>query len=201
MENENKNIFVLFSPGLGGNHVANLLATDTRYTPRATSIDYLNHKGNNAHIVDMIKQFDVIEKANTLTGNIICTHFGIFYWKFQENIISKFKNRQIIIIDLPVNSKLLGYKRYKKYSKLKQYFFEEQKTLYTPETVNRLFGEKDFFTVPAEMIFNDSVEFFINYATTQMNFKLNHDECKKMHNIWIQKIKEDVNNAAVSQTT
>jgi hypothetical protein len=185
-----KNIFVLYSPGLGGNHVANLLSTDSRYLTKATSIDYANHNKPNAHII--MGNLENVKNAKSIKNNIFCGHLNEFHNLYTENIICKFDNRQIIIIDFPKSFDCLAYKRYAKYSKLKGYFSAEQKMLYSPEIFNKLFNETDFFTVPAEIIFNDSIDSFFDYANYEMNFNLDYTECFQMHNIWIQKIKDYV---------
>jgi hypothetical protein len=190
LEKSNKNIFVLFSPGLGGNHVANLLATDIRYITRATANDYANHNEQNAHILE--GNLNNIDNKNYNFGNIFCGHFSEFYWKHIENKISKYQNRQIILIDLPKDNNSIAFKRHKKYSNLSKYFFEEQRSLYSFYTLENLFNENDFFNIPCEIFFNDSVDNFFNYASKEMNFSLDYTECKKMHNIWIQKIKKEL---------
>ena len=42
VENKIKNVFVLFAPGLGGNHLANLISTDSRFQSRTTLDNYKN---------------------------------------------------------------------------------------------------------------------------------------------------------------
>ena len=193
---DKKNIFVIFSPGLGGNHVANLLATDSRYTTRATFFDYINHNKANAHIVD--NNLDNLDYAQNEVGNVFCGHFGEFYWSFLNNKVSNFKNRQIILIELPTNVTSLAFERYKKYSKLNDYFFQEQRSLYSYYSINKFFDEDDLFVINSEMVFDDSVEYFVEHANKKMNFNLDYNECSKMHKIWIEKIKEYTHNAAIS---
>lgn len=181
----------MFSPGLGGNHIANMLSTDERYKTIATIEDYRKHRGQNAHIV--IGNLGLLDTAQSTTGNIFCGHFGEFHWKFSENKISKFDNRQIIIINTPNDTNSLAYKRLKKYSKLDEFYVAEQQTLYSIDTFNKLFDEDDFFVIDAEDIFTNSIDKFLKYAINEMNFELNYNECKQMHSIWIKKIEEYIN--------
>ena len=196
MENSNKNIFVLFSPGLGGNHVANLLSTDNRYKTRANSNDYQSHKEQNAHII--LNNLDNLPKVKENFGNIFCGHFGEYYWQALRKNLARFKNRQIIIIELPKDNNSLAFKRYKKYTKLNEYFIEEQRSLYSFYSIEQFFKENDLFSVPSEMIFNNSVNKFYDYANQEMNFNLDYSECNKMHNIWINKIKDYLEHETVS---
>ena len=185
-----KNIFVLFSPGLGGNHVANLLSTDKRYATKATAKDYSNHKGLDAHII--LGNLDNLDNTNYNFGNIFCGHFGEFYWAHLKNKISKYQNRQIILIDLPKNKDSMAFKRYKKYSNLNNFFIKEQQSLYSLYTIEKIFNETDIFNISSEIIFDNLVDKFYNYANQEMNFNLDYNECSEMHKIWINKIKEYV---------
>lgn len=200
MQNK-KNIFVVYSPGTGGNHVANMLSTDADYITRASFKDYLAHNENDAH-VGKLKNFSQTNdnfSSRPYFGNIFCFHFGSFYWMYSK--IQQFKNRQIIFISPPINKSSLAYLRYVNFSgniAKNHYFLNEQKTLYTPEVFEKLFSETDFFTLAAEMIFDRPVAEFFDYAETEMNFRLDRAECHNMHTNWIQKIKDYVNNATIS---
>ncbi len=192
---DNKNIFVVFSPGTGGNHLANMLATDPEYITRSSSADYFAHPDSDAHVGNLKNFSQSEDNFNTRPrfGNVFCFHFGVFYWMYSN--IQKFENRQIILVQLPNDTSSLAYCRYKKFTggiAKRKYFLNEQKTLYTPDVFQKLFGENDFFTIPAEIIFNDSIDSFFDYAKCEMNFNLDYNECSQMHNIWIQKIKDYV---------
>lgn len=187
---ENNNIFVLFAPGLGGNHISNILSMDTRFVQRASLNDYTIHfkkDTENAHIRENTNN-DLTPKDDE--NRIIPLHIGMIVWDYEK--IKKFKNRKILIVEFPDSKDTLAYKRFVNYNRnfdIDEYMFYEQKLFYSQSTIEKLVPEKDFFTVKSESIFDENFDLFYN-LTLNMNLKIDYDMCKVMHSMWIQKIKE-----------
>ena len=171
------NVFVIFAPGLGGNHLANLIATDPRYYSRATVDQYQTtkkyaHHSLNANLADI----NIISYDN----NVLCGHFGELYWLDR----SLFEHKQVVIIEIPKDKNSFAYKRFQTYNHdLPDYIVEEQRSLYTPEIIKRVTGISDYYTIPAESIVNETspVDLLID-----MNYNIDKKTCEQMHTEWIK---------------
>jgi len=171
------NVFVIFAPGLGGNHLANLIATDPRYYSRATVDQYQTtkkyaHHSLNANLADI----NIISYDN----NVLCGHFGELYWLDR----SLFEHKQVVIIEIPKDKNSFAYKRFQTYNHdLPDYIVEEQRSLYTPEIIKRVTGISDYYTIPAESIVNETspVDLLID-----MNYNIDKKTCEHMHTEWIK---------------
>jgi hypothetical protein len=171
------NVFVIFAPGLGGNHLANLIATDPRYYSRATVDQYQTtkkyaHHSLNANLTTInITSYD---------NNVLCGHFGELYWLDR----SLFEHKQVVIIEIPKDKNSFAYKRFQKYNHgLSDYIVEEQRSLYTPGIIESVTGISDHYTIPAERVVNEisPVDLLID-----MNYDIDKKTCEQMHKEWIK---------------
>jgi len=171
------NVFVIFAPGLGGNHLANLIATDPGYYSRATVDQYQTTK-KYAHHSPTDNLTDI--KIESYDNNVLCGHFGELYWLDR----SLFEHKQVVIIEIPKDKNSFAYKRFQTYNHdLPEYIVEEQKSLYTPEIIKRVTGISDYYTIPAENIVNETspVDLLID-----MNYNIDKKTCEQMHTEWIK---------------
>ena len=172
------NVFVVFAPGLGGNHLANMIATDPIYHSRATVDQYKQAKKNAHHY--KIKNLSNIKDLDSLDHNVLCGHFGEIYW--QDN--SLFKQKQVVIIQMPNDRSSHAHKRHQRYNQtLNNYFLEEQRSLYTPEVIEKLIGIKDHYTIPAESVIAQEPPLDLLEA---MTYNIDRDKCSTMHEQWIK---------------
>jgi len=182
-----KNIFVLFSPGTGGNHLSNLLSTDKRFTTRCKVEDYLNHTGINAHTSQIknlsLNDIKIVEDNN----NVLCGHFGEYYWLFLSGLIEKFDNRQIFVIQVPERN-TFGWKRYTKLNPLNDYFYEEQRSLYTIKIVQKVFNEQDIISLPGDLLFQSDFNILQEYIRNVCDIDMHIQDCEQMHTIWYHKL-------------
>jgi len=183
------NVFVLFAPGTGGNHIANLISTSDLYVTRATIREYQTHNQNNAHVSEY-KNLDLeniknLEKPERL---VLCGHWGEYCWLMINNQLEKFQNKKIVIVSVPTPG-TLAYERYTKSVPKDLYSIEEQRTLYTPAVIEKMFDETDWFVFDPNWIFSDNLENFFKFAKSEMALPLDQSVCQDMHNIWFQNIK------------
>ena len=171
------NVFVIFAPGLGGNHLANLIATDPRYYPRATVDQYQTTKKYAHHSLnDNLTNINITSYNN----NVLCGHFGELYWLDR----SLFEHKQVVIIEIPKDKNSFAYKRFQRYNHdLPDYIVEEQRSLYTPEIIESVTGISDHYTIPAERVVNEisPVDLLID-----MNYDIDKKTCEQMHTEWIK---------------
>jgi len=186
-----KNIFVLFSPGTGGNHLANLLSTDSRFITRCNVEDYSNHTGINAH-TSQIKNLS-LNDVNMLAdnNNVLCGHFGEYYWLFLSGLIEKFDNRQIFIIQVPERN-TFAWKRYTKLNPMSDYFYEEQRSLYTIEIVQKVFNEQDIVSLPGDLLFQSDFKKLQEYICNECDINMHIQNCKQMHTVWYDKLQSSI---------
>ena len=182
-----KNIFVLFSPGTGGNHLANLLSTDCRFVQRSSVDDYANHDSTNAHTAKVenltISDLEKLPDSN----NVLCGHFGEYHWLFLNGTLEKFQNRQIFIIEVPSRD-TLAWSRYTKLYPMNDYFYEEQRSLYTIALIEKTFDEHDIVSLPCELIFQSDPTQLCNHIAGECDLQLDLPSCTQMHNIWYEKL-------------
>ena len=180
----NKNIFVVFSPGLGGNHVANMISTADGYLTRATADQYNKHTDENAHFDENYYNLD-FEDTST---RVRAMHFSEFIGHSEK--IQNVKNRQILLLSLPRHVSL-AYRRYQDYHKnlMKTYLYEEQRLIYSQKVIERLTTETDFVKLDTELVFRENINDFINFIKNKMNIQPNITECEQMHHAWFEKIK------------
>jgi hypothetical protein len=171
------NVFVIFAPGVGGNHLANMIATDPQFKSRATIEQYRAAKKYAHHSVMQNLTNLQIDSYN---NNVLCGHFGELYWLDR----SLFEHKQVVIIDIPLDKNSFAYKRFQiKNGNLSGYHVEEQRSLYTPEMIKRVTGISDYYTIPAESVVTNKspVDLLIG-----MNYNVDKEICEQMHTEWIK---------------
>lgn len=180
----NKNIFVVFSPGLGGNHVANMISTADGYLTRATAEQYATHTDENAHFDENYYNLDFSDTSTRVRA----MHFSEFIG--HTNKIQSIENRQILLLSLPRRVSL-AYRRYQDYHKnlMKIYLYEEQRLIYSQKVIEKLTNETNFVTLDTELVFDSNIRRLTTSIQDKMNIQLNITECEQMHHTWYNKIK------------
>ena len=90
----NKNLFIIFVPGLGGNHLANIISLDQQYQTRFYLDGYKDIKDSeNAHFstVRNLELDSIKNNLDSLIGknNVFCSHLAQYQW-FAESEYSKY---------------------------------------------------------------------------------------------------------------
>jgi hypothetical protein len=187
-EENSKNIFVVFAPGTGGNHLANLLSTDPRFPRRAGLESYESNNQANAH-VDGIENLglEYMNKVVDYRKNVFCGHWGEMYWLKLSGLLDRFTKRQIILIKIP-NENTIAYHRFQKLNGLSKYFIEEQRSIYSIEIIQKTLDESDFHVIDCDMIFSNSIAPLLEFTKKEMDLNLDSKLCSKIHRIWFDKI-------------
>jgi len=179
---------VLFSPGTGGNHVANMLATATSFESRVDDNAYNCHEDNNAHY-STIKNlnFNTIHMIDPAKNNVLCGHWLEYYILLLENKIQFFQNRQIFILEYPQKN-TLALNRVHTLNNLSEYFAKEQESIYSIEIIQRCFSEEDIHVYSADKIFQENIDEFYSFAKTEMSMCIDRHLCASMHDKWFKMI-------------
>ena len=172
------NVFVIFAPGLGGNHLANMIATDPRFKSRATIEQYQAAK-KYAHHSGMQNLTNL--QIDSYDNNVFCGHFGELCWLDRR----LFEPIQAVIIDIPRDKNSFAYKRFQIVNNVffNEYIIEEQRILYTRGTIRKVTGIRDSYAISAESVVtnNSPVDLLIG-----MNYNVDKEICEQMHTEWIK---------------
>jgi hypothetical protein len=187
-----ENLFVIFAPGLGGNHLSNLISLTPRFHK---NFDINNYQDGmkNAHlsVLTNLNQDLILKHQEELLGNsnVLCGHLGEYLWLQNNQLDHFFKNRRFAVIEFPEKNspawnRLVNYSSYY----LNEYFFYEQKTLYSSKYLKLLFDEHDYFYINSENIFTESVNGIVNFVEQQLCTTIDAELAQKLHTIWFQNL-------------
>jgi len=187
---QQRNIFVLFYPGLGGNHLANMLSTDSTFLPRGSIEQYQQAKDKPHVHFSPIKNLTVqqIQQVDIGISHVFCGHWAEYNWCRLNHAIDRIPNRQILIVKIP-DKQTAAHQRMVKYTcQLTDYLHEEQRSLYSIDVIQRMFGEHDIFEMDTDLFFQPSVTGFLDFAQDEMAIGLDRTRCQSMHDIWYNRM-------------
>jgi hypothetical protein len=185
-----KNIFVLFAPGLGGNHLSNIFSLDSSYRPRITDRVYDDQK-KTAHIeIQNINLSSIEKNLDKLVdqNNVLCGHWSEYVCLKESNFIQHFPNRTFCVIQMPeVGSELCN--RFFNWNKnLPPWLFNEITLLYKKEHVTKLIGESDspFVYIHPDLLCNRDIKVLINDVNNQgLEIQVDLAKAQEYHDKWI----------------
>jgi hypothetical protein len=195
---EPETLFVIFAPGLGGNHLANLLSLTPRFY-RTVDFEAYNSIGANAHFSNIknLQLTSISDHIVPLTGvsNVLCGHLGEYIWLKQSGIAEKFRNKKFLIVSIPKKNTLAYRRLCRSFPMIdaNEYFYQEQRTLYSQEIIEKIFDEHDFFNISAEIIFSDDINKLLTFIQHEFYTTIDVVQATKAHRAWINKIKEIFN--------
>lgn len=187
-----ENLFVIFAPGLGGNHLANLIGLSDRFN-RQYDINGYKPGIANAHLSNITNLQEQTLLPNLLElqnqSNVFCGHLAEYLWIQQKQIDKFFVNRKFLIITFPEKN-TAAYNRLLKIcpSLSSDYLFYEQASLYSIQYMSKLFDEYDFFTLSSEHIFTEHPDQIVEFIKSELYTKIDIDTVTKLHNIWYPSI-------------
>lgn len=192
---EKENLFIIFPPGSGGNHMANLIGLTDRFI-RETDYNKYQELSNvpadnilkpahysplkNLDFKDISEHFDML----IARSNVFCSHLGEYL--FYKDLYRKFPNRKYLIFTLPkfrTSKTQFRMEKFNSNTVIPGYTWEEQRILYTWENISLLYAEDDFFIFDPEMLFGDPAILF-DYIETTFCTKLNRPLADEVHKIW-----------------
>jgi hypothetical protein len=197
---DKENLFIIFPPGGGGNHLRNLLTkTDRFYQDEIHESMYVMDI-KNAHFSNIrnLQYISIKENLESLLhnqNNVFCGHIGEYIWLMQNELSEYFKNPKFLIVELPNNDSIAKKRMLKLYPAYKSdFFYSEQKTLYSQMCLSRLFEQNDFFQINCDDIFCDTLDPIISLIENQLCTKfIDPLKSRKIHDIWYKSILKDVN--------
>ena len=187
-----ENLFVIFAPGLGGNHLANLIGLSSRFTRHA---DFEKYQPGikTAHITNIMNLQEKLLLDNLPQlqnqSNVLCGHLAEYLWIQQKKIDKFFTNRKFLIVTFPEKFSA-AYDRLLKCCPymIRDYWFYEQRSLYSIQYLEKLFDEHDFFTINAQDIFTENVDQIVKFIESELHAQIDINLTQKLHTIWYKSI-------------
>jgi hypothetical protein len=187
-----ENLFVIFAPGLGGNHLANLIGLSDRFN-RKYDVHGYRPGIKNAHMssVTNLQEKTLLDNLSELQtqSNVFCGHLAEYLWIKEKQIDKFFVNRKFLIITFPEKNTPAYIRLLKICPSLShEYLFYEQSSLYSIQYIKKLFEEHDFFTLGAENIFTEHIDQIVKFIESELYTNINVETATRLHNIWYNSV-------------
>jgi len=195
------NLFVIFLPDSGGNHLSNILSQSAPYVARCSPDDYNQHQLN-AHYSSKInsanpklvqRNLDQLRNQN----NVLCGHWLEILQLKQQNLLEHFPNRKYCIIQIPSDPGR-GYDVLFK-SKLGSVLQEqswlpyELRMLYSPDIVANTLRESadtPFYGISANAVYDNNIDTALKVLQKQgLDITIDIEVVQSMHTRWLENIK------------
>jgi hypothetical protein len=199
-----KNLFVIYPPGLGGNHLANMLSLSDDYITRFDLEKYDNVPGREikAHHFSFVKQFDVDTISKNLEqlsnqNNVFAGHWLAYHTFKKSGLVEKFPNRKFLSIQIPEqNTKAfvrlqklgIGFNNY-------PWLLHEIGLLYKVDCLSLVCEEpiKNWCYVWTDMLFGQNFSVVIKDLENQgLELNLDLDLAQSFHNKWLNNLEKEV---------
>jgi len=185
------NLIIMFFPGLGGNHLANIISISKEYKNfKVDRSQYFNpSKKSNAHY----------NNANSISSNIntdnyiFLYHFGTADEDNIKKIIDTSTNYQFLVIGFPQKNQL-AFKRMERKNEvdLRKYFIRyDLERLYKQQFLEKYYPGK-WCTIFADDLFsNQNIEQFLTDLENKLEINiLDRELAISIHNRWILNLEE-----------
>jgi hypothetical protein len=185
-----KNIFILFAPGCGGNHLANILSMSKPYQLRSFEQSYNDDQLHGAHpdqlaginVPHLKKYLDILINKS----NVFCGHWSEYVSVKEHGLLEYFPNRIFCVIQIPkIGSKL--YNRFLMHNTgMTPWLYHEVTLLY--QHMTKLVDGKDtpLLYVCPDMLTDNSIKTIIDDLNNKgLDLDIDIDEAQKYHTKWI----------------
>jgi|694.fasta_scaffold82801_3 hypothetical protein len=179
MISSTNNLVIVFFPGAGGHHLANLLSITGRYQ---YIVDYSRYfvggaDSKHAHYQD-----------DSADNSIYLCHYGSADDSHIEKISGP--NTQFLVIHFPINNKL-AWRRIEIYNKIKLrnfHFRHDLEKMYKPQHLEKLYPGK-WSTVMADDLFSDNTDLLFDKLENYLGIQFVDRELgSSLHLQWIKNI-------------
>ena len=198
------NIFVIFAPGTGGNHLANLMSLDSRYAKRFEPEDYdaAVNNNNDAHYATLHGgpenlnlhhawvDFDQIKSQK----NVFCGHvLEYLQLKRTTNLLQQLPNKAFVTIQVPSPGSRGHDRMIWRYGKMDNYMLGELAVLYDSPHLKAIFELPEIdvwhYVWPNDL-FADDVTPVLQSIQQQLGLQIDLDLAQQLHTKWLQNLQE-----------
>jgi hypothetical protein len=189
------NLFVIFPPGLGGNHLANILSLDPKFSKRF-DVDRYDQRRPNAHHAYMQNLDCVYVEKNLETlknqNNVFCGHLVEYMTMKLQGLTDHFKDKVFFMIQMPQKTET-AYKRLEgQNGQTPHWLLSEVGLCYMPDNFKRLVKEDlniiSYFVWPA-YLFDQNLTPLLE-SLSQAGYDINFDKelAQTLHTKWFNNL-------------
>lgn len=178
--------FIIFAPGLGGNHLANIISLDDKFKTRVTPEEY------KSAIENVHPRGDKVIDLDYSSDKIFCCHLAEYLW-FSHEVDVATVHKKYIVVEFPPNARspLAIDRLHHLYDAYRDpYFLEELSTLYSVNAVRRLTGCDDVTGITIDLIFDQSSRKLLDFLHKNFGFNIDHDLASSMQSDWINLVEK-----------
>lgn len=190
-----ENLFVIYPPGLGGNHFANILSLGKQFTPRFALESY-DQNVNNAHF-SYHREFNVLRIRETLPeltaqSNVFNGHW-LAYLQFHDSELPElFPNKKFFAIQMPepgtvAHDRITGGNP----TAYNNYFMREITFMYQVPHMQALCRQADrpWYSVNPDLLFApDLSALFADLAQQGFEIQVDMDLVNSLHAKWFNRL-------------
>lgn len=186
-EKDQRSVIVIFAPGMGGNHLANMISISKSFPQRFDSGIYHSESDSPTRFHTDDDNNLTVEK---IQPGVMACHLGEYLW--HENIIKqRLPIRSYVIVEFPIWSRNDAWiTRTTNYSDVykDQYQVEELATLYSIERFKQLTGETDFYPATVNELFQSDATSLIHNLLLHIDSDIDTGVVEQLHEKWYQAI-------------
>jgi hypothetical protein len=203
---QRQNLIVLYPPGVGGNHLANMLSLSDDFTTRFDLARYgapMNLYDNiQAHHFSTVPQLDVqivTDNLETLSNqnNVFACHWLKYHIFKESGLLKYFPNRRFVVIQVPEEDSR-AFIRFQKVgldNKNFPWLVHEIRTLYKPNCLALVCEEphSNFYPVWPHMLFDQDFSAIIKDLHDhgfEIDLDINLVQC--FHDKWLTNIQKEI---------
>jgi len=201
-----KNLFIVYIPGLGGNHLANILSLSDKYATRFDPNSYNDQLFGNTHStlttdvklkINSIKtNLETLKKQN----NIFCGHLYMYHqiMCLEKNLIAdNFPNRSYLVLQMPkVNTR--AYRRILSWSVIQNQdekiselpsMVADVSLMYYPNHVKTILNEDaDFYGINPDLLFADNIGFLLIALRKRFGITIDRVLAQELQTKWLNSL-------------
>jgi hypothetical protein len=187
-----ENLFVIFPPAAGGNHLANIVSISPKFATRFAPEVYEDSNRHKTHPGGGGKNFYHDETSLKLlqsTSNVFCSHFAE-YMSARALVEKYLQNRKFLIVEFPEHARNKFFldratKYYPAYQD--QYFVEETAMLYSTDMFCSITKETNLEQITVDTVFTNDVTSLVTQINSKFDLNLELDTVKYLHQKWLEK--------------
>lgn len=196
------NLFVVFFPDSGGNHLANLLSQSFQYEARCAPADYHSAQLDAHYSLVMnnvsheLLQQELSRRLNQ--SNVFCGHWTEILELKKHNLLQHLPNRKYVVIQVP-DEPGRGYDaifRSRLGPVLNEHSWAQHdiRSLYTPSNIMLTLQESPevpCYGISANTLYADDIKLTLNTLQNDgLDIIVDIEEVQSMHSKWLNNIKE-----------
>ena len=187
-----ENMFVIFAPLTGGNHLANIISMSNRFNKRFDDSIYTQMDQFGAHpsIGKNYNPTESILRSLQHQSNIFCSHMTEYL--MSKNLTEQhLHNRKYIMLEFAPHSrnKLFYQRTAKKACYQDSYFIEELSTLYSLDVFSKLTNETDLAKVDVDLLFSKDISKLLDLLNQEFGLIFDQSTVDTLHQLWLKKNK------------